>query len=204
LDDIARSPADWPAPGARRWRYHVRQAKERIVRVPIPVQPPTVAALLLVAAIGCAPGAARGSPTGERYFIDFRARSSKYIGHTYIVYGHADASGRVIELHHAGLVPEEDVWNGLFSPIRAAVRKYKDDMRLPPTVIYRRRLTAAEFRRVGRAVQFLRAKQRQWHVIFFNCNDFGIEIAEVLGLRRPPSLMPPRVWVSGLRALNEP
>ena len=43
----------------------------------------------------------------------------------------------VAEDHHAGLDPEEDVWNGVFSPIRAAIRKYKDDTRLPATVVYR-------------------------------------------------------------------
>ena len=143
------------------------------------------------------------SSSGEHYFIDFRARQSTYIGHTYIVYFRVDASGHVVEEHHDGLIPEEDVWNGLFSPIRATIRKYKDDTRLPVTDVYRRELTAAEFARVGRAVRMLKATQRQWHLIFYNCNDFAIEIAEALGLRRPPSLMPPGAWVGTMRALNE-
>jgi hypothetical protein len=95
------------------------------------------------------------------------------------------------------------VWEGIFSPIAATVRKYKDDSRLTPMAIYRRRLTAPEYRRVVRAVRFFHATERRWHVIVQNCNDFGIEIAEVLGLWRPPSLLPPSVWVAGLRALNE-
>ena len=85
----------------------------------------------------------------------------------------------------------------------ATIRKYKDDTRLPVTDTYRRELTAAEFARVGRAVRVLKATQRQWHLIFYNCNDFAIEIAEALGLRRPPSLMPPGAWVRTMRALNE-
>ena len=175
------------------------------VRVALPDRPFAVAAVvgvLAFAACGAAPGVERPQPR-EHYFIEFRARPSKYIGHTYIIYGRIDGSDRAVELHHAGLVPEEDVWNGLFSPIRAAIRKYKDDTRLPPTVIYRRPLTAAEFQRVARAVRFLQAKQHRWHAIFFNCNDFAIEIAEALGMVRPPSLMPPTVWVTGLRALNQ-
>jgi hypothetical protein len=64
-------------------------------------------------------------------------------------------------------------------------------------------LTAAEFNRVGRAVRLLKANERQWHLIFYNCNDFAIEIAEALGMRRPPSLLPPSVWVGSLRLLNE-
>ena len=59
--------------------------------------------------------------SGERYFIDFRARNSTHIGHTYLVYFRVDTSGHVAEEHHAGLVPEENVWNGVFSPIRAAI-----------------------------------------------------------------------------------
>lgn len=140
---------------------------------------------------------------GERYFIDFRARNSTYIGHTYLVYFRVDASGQVAEQHHAGLIPEEDVWNGVFSPIRAAIRKYKDDERMPATMLYRRELSAAEFDRVGRAVRMLKASEHRWHLIFYNCNDFAIEIAEALGLWRPPSLLPPSVWVGMLRALNE-
>jgi hypothetical protein len=156
--------------------------------------------LLMSAAIG---DALAQSATGERYFIDFRARRSSYIGHTYITYFRVGPDGRVSDEQHAGLIPEENVWNGVFSPIRAAIRKYKDDTRLPATVIYRRELSAAEFNRVGRAVRLLRANERQWHLIFYNCNDFAIEVAEALGLRRPPSLLPPSMWVGMLRAINE-
>jgi hypothetical protein len=139
---------------------------------------------------------------GERYFIDFRARNSTYIGHTYLVQFRIDASGNVVEQHYAGLIPEENVWNGVLSPIRASIRKYKDDARMPTTMLYRRELSAAEYERVGRAVRMLQANEHRWHLIFYNCNDFAIEIAEALGLRRPPSLLPPSVWVGMLRVLN--
>jgi len=168
----------------------------------------TTARALVIAAAGwlsiiAACDDALAQASADRYFIDFRARRSTYIGHTYIVYFRVDASGRIVEDHSDGLVPEEDVWNGLFSPIRATVREYKDDTRLPATVIYRRELSAAEFDRVSRVVRMLKASQRQWHLIFYNCNDFAIEVAEALGLWRPPSLMPPSVWVGTLRSLNE-
>jgi hypothetical protein len=55
-----------------------------------------------------------GLQSGERYFIDFRARNSTYIGHTYLMYFRVDASGHIAEQHHAGLVPEEDVRIGVF------------------------------------------------------------------------------------------
>jgi hypothetical protein len=171
------------------------------VRVAIAARVVVVAAAVWL--LTCADVLAQSAASsGERYFIDFRARRSAYIGHTYIIYFRIDGAGRLVEEHHAGLVPEENVWNGVFSPIRAAIRKYKDDTRMPPTVIYRRELSAAEYARVQRTVRMLRANDHRWHVIFYNCNDFAIEIAEALGMRRPPSLMPPSMWVGMLKAIN--
>ena len=143
-------------------------------------------------------------PHGSGYFIEFRARPSTYIGHTYIVYGRVNAEGQMVEMHLAGLIPETDAWKGLILPVQATVRRYIDDTRLTPTAIYRRQLTAAEYRRVVRTVDYLHATEHRWHAIFQNCNDFGIQIAEALGLWRPPSLLPPSAWVAGLRALNAP
>jgi hypothetical protein len=137
------------------------------------------------------------------YFIDFRARPSGYIGHTYIVYGRLDAGGRVAELHYAGLIPERNVLEGLFVPIEARVRHYKDDTKFLPTTIYRRRLNPVEYQRVAYAVRRMRATEHRWHAIFQNCNSFAIDIADVLRLGRPPSLLPPSVWVGMLRALND-
>ena len=137
------------------------------------------------------------------YFVDFRARPSSYIGHTYIVYGRLDADGRIAELHYAGLIPEHNVWEGLFIPIEATVRQYKDDTRLLPTAIYRRRLNPTEYQRLTRAVRYMQATEHRWHAVFQNCNSFAVDIADVLRLGRPPSLLPPSVWVGMLRALNE-
>jgi hypothetical protein len=156
----------------------------------------------LLALLTCGPLAA--APEGDRYFVDFRARRSSYIGHTYIVYFRVGADGRIIERHYAGHIPYEDGWKGLIAPIRGTVRKYKDDATIPPSAIYRRQVTAAEYRNVIRTVQVFRGSEREWHAVFLNCNDFGIEIAEALHLRRPPSLLPPTMWVHILKAINEP
>ena len=149
-------------------------------------------------------GAARAQPAAEGYFIDFRARPSTYIGHTFIVYGRLAAGGRALEAHYAGLIPEDNVLQGLFTPIRATVRRYKDDSTLTPTVIYRRSLTAAEYHRVTRTVRAMQASQHAWHAVFMNCNDFGSAIAEALGMWRPPTLLPPSAWVTILKKMNAP
>lgn len=160
--------------------------------------------LLLSLVLGVTCQAVTAATVGERYFVDFRARPSSYIGHTFVIYGRRDANGRVIELHYAGLIPERDVWHGIFAPIRATVRQYKDDTRLTPNAIYHRSLTEAEYRRMVRTIALMRSVEHEWHAVFFNCNDFGIQVAEAVGLRRPPSLLPPNAWVTLLRKMNEP
>ena len=141
--------------------------------------------------------------SGDRYFIEFRSRPSTYIGHTYIIYGRTDASRRILDVRYAGFIPEVDAMQALIVPVEGTVRKYKDDVLLKPDTIYGRPLTAAEYAAVVRAVRILKQSQRKWHPVFQNCNDFGIGIAEALGMRRPPSLMPPSAWVATLRMLNE-
>ncbi len=139
----------------------------------------------------------------DRYFIEFRSRPSTYIGHTYIVYGRTDASGRILDVRTAGFIPEVDALQALVFPVEGSVQKYKDDVLLKPDQIYGRPLTAAEYAAVARVVRIMKKTQRDWHPIFQNCNDFGIAVAEALGMRRPHSLMAPNVWVSTLRTLNQ-
>ena len=138
----------------------------------------------------------------ERHFIEFRARPSTYIGHTFIRYGYTDGAGRLVEANRVGLIPEEDAWKGLVFPVRGTIREYKDDRLLPSTVIYRRSITAAEYTRLVVTVRRMQAHEHLWHGFFFNCNDFAIAIAQLLHMRHLPSLTPPDVWVQALRALN--
>ena len=159
--------------------------------------------LLLLAIFASSRVAAQPAAGSERYFIEFRSRPSTYIGHTYIVYGRTDATGRILDVRYAGFIPGVDAWKGLIVPVAGSVQKYEDDVLLKPDTIYGRSLTAAEYAVVARAVRMAQKTQRQWHVIFQNCNDFAIVIAEALNMRRPPSLMPPSVWVATLRMLNE-
>ena len=169
--------------------------------------PSRVATLVAAVVAGCvlfssAESQAQVRAAGERHFIEFRARPSTYIGHTFIHYGRLDPSGRIIDSQRVGLIPEEDAWKGLVFPVRGTVREYKDDTRLPSLVIYRRHLTPAEYARVVAAVRHMQASEHLWHGVFFNCNDFAIAIAQVLGLNHAPSLMPPDAWVGSLGMLN--
>jgi hypothetical protein len=110
-----------------------------------PFRPSRVATLVAAVAAGCcaffgdesqAQVRAQSRAHGERHFIEFRARPSTYIGHTFIHYGRLDPSGRIVESKRLGLIPEDDAWKGLVFPVRGTVREYKDDTRLPSLVIY--------------------------------------------------------------------
>lgn len=137
------------------------------------------------------------------YFVEFRARPSGDIGHNFIVYGRLDGNGRKIERHYAGLIPDVSGWHGLIRPVGARVGASAEDIHTPPLARYRRMLSADEYALLRAKVRRMRATVHRWHAMFFNCNDFSIAIADTLGLRRPPNLIPPQAWVLGLRALNE-
>ena len=78
----------------------------------------------------------------------------------------------------------------------------KADFNEPSVVVYRRYLTQAEYQRVIEEVRHVRATRPTWHLVFSNCNDFVGAIAKSIGLLRPPSLLPPTIYVTLLRALN--
>jgi hypothetical protein len=142
-------------------------------------------------------GAVESPPAGYRYFVDFRAGLDSVTGHTYIVYGQFDGAGRVVAIQHADIFPEDEnigLVVGLFVPVRADVRVINGDSR--------RVLTEVQFKRMTAAVRRERRIDRRWNVLLFNCNDFAVKIAEVLGLRTPSTLLVPNMFVAGMRALN--
>src|SRR5262245_4263074 len=117
---------------------------------------PLVLALCLVL---CAPLPARAQDALRPGFIDFRARSSGMIGHTYIIYGRIDSSGRMVEVRHAGFYPRDEYHE---SPVLgvALVSGYvtlkPEDLRERPSIIYRRRLTAEQYALVHATVLYLK------------------------------------------------
>lgn len=143
--------------------------------------------------------------TGGQYFIEFRARHS-ILGHAYIVYGRLGAAGVPIELHYAGNQPADHDYGayiGAVVPVPGVIRSVPEDFKAEPTTVYHRRLSAVEYRHVTMAIARIRAREHAWHLLFYNCNDFTVEIAHSLGMVSPPfPWMPPDAMVTGLRLLN--
>jgi hypothetical protein len=145
--------------------------------------------------------------TDQQYFVDFRARPGILVGHSFIAYGHLNTRGQLLEIHYAGIYPKDEragLIIGSVIPVRASVRAVDGDFEYAASIIYRWKLTAAEFVRLKSVVRRERATEHYWHILFFNCNDFPIKIAKSIGLRTPPSLLLPKAFVAGLRALNGP
>ena len=139
------------------------------------------------------------------HFVDFRSRPGALWGHTFIVYGRVDERGRLLELHRAGLYPDDGragLILGTFVPVPATVQAVPDDVSITPNAIYRRQLSARDYTRLKAAVRQMRANERAWHMLMFNCNDFGIAVAQHLGLATPPNLLVPNAWVRALKAMN--
>lgn len=143
----------------------------------------------------------------KRHFIEFRSRRGYLFGHTYIVYGSLGPHGKRREIHYAGIYPIDEQPGLLFGsvvPVRASVRGVEDDRTQRPENFYRVPLTAGQYRHVRRTVRRLRTTERQWHLLFMNCNDFAIKVAREIGLRTPASLLLPKLFVANLYSLNKP
>ena len=153
-----------------------------------------------------APASALAQSGGAVHFIDFRSRPGALWGHTYILYGRVDASGRPAELHRGGLYPDDGhagLILGTFVPVRAAVRAIPDDYAETPNAIYRRRLSPTQYMRLKATVARIRATDRDWHMLTHNCNNFADAVARSLGLYTPPNILLPNAWVRALKAMNE-
>lgn len=144
-------------------------------------------------------------PTGAQYFIDFRSRAGYVFGHTYIAYGRLNNQGQPVEVRYAGIYPLDNRRGLVFGsviPVAASVRGLEEDRNAAPTNVYRRRITATQYARLSAAVRRVGATEHPWHLLFYNCNNFAIEVVQWLGLRAPSALLLPRAFIDELRDLN--
>ncbi len=195
----ATDSADLSPPTARR---KARHAVGRRCRALI------LACTVLAAACALAAPPAGAAPRAtDGYFVEFRSRPGYLFGHTYIVYGRLDARGRTYDTHLAGIYPtdgEAGLIMGSLVPVQASVRGVGDDFRERPTNIYRKRLTPAQYAQLLRVVGALKRSEREWDLLFKNCNDFAIAVAKGMDMTTPPSWLLPYYFVGGLRVLNGP
>ncbi len=160
--------------------------------------------LALTSFVGAAPLHA-GVPAASYHFVDFRARSTGYVGHTYVVYGTIDDRGRIVTARAAGFYPRGALSESVFStvlPMPSFVGLERSDRSDPPSAVFRLRLGASSYRRLVTTVERLRRRQPPWHLFFFNCNAFTASVARSIGLRVPSTLELPTDFISGLHSIN--
>jgi len=161
--------------------------------------------LLALLAVGAARADHKPPPGRAGYFVDFRSRPAYLFGHSFIVYGRLDERGKPVETHRAGIYPidgQAGLIMGSVWPVRASVRGVDEDYKERASNSYRRRLSAAQYAKLLRVVGGLKRSEREWNLLFKNCNDFAIEVAKGMDMTTPPSWLPPYYFVDGLRLLN--
>jgi hypothetical protein len=139
------------------------------------------------------------------YYVEFHSRPSIITGHTYIVYGEQDATGKQRTHTVTGFVPLGGIV-GLLGGIVAApghIEKSYLDERLPDVNVYRVNLTPEKYEKLAKFVDGQVGKTQIWNMFVNNCNDFAADAAEVVGLKVPSNrFLPPPIFVHNLSDLN--
>lgn len=154
-----------------------------------------------------ASASASGHKYAKRYFIEFRARTAQSYGHAYSVYGRLDAQGKIVEGHVAGLHPATESvvpWMvGHLVPVPSETGASDGDREDEYiSARYRIELSEPEYRKVVASIKELQASSPLWHAVFYNCNAFIADIARSMGLKTPPHVLYPELFVNNLRAMN--
>lgn len=144
----------------------------------------------------------------SNYFIEFRSRYALSYGHTYVAFGRADRSGRMINPEVAGLHPKSNspvpYVIGHFVPVPAETGWSDGDLEEPyRSASWRVMLSQAEYNKVVRKIRQLQASSHFWQAAVYNCNAFTGEVARSMGFSVPPAQLRPQEFVTRLREMNE-
>jgi hypothetical protein len=153
-----------------------------------------------------ASGAAPLNIAATPYYVEFHARPSVISGHTYIVYGALDETGKARDHTLVGFFPEGNVFGLLGGMIAVPGRIDKNtlDEILPDMNAYRRNLTAAQYQALTAFVEREKGKTKIWNMFLNNCNDFAADAAQVIGLKVPSNrFLPSALFIMNLSNMNE-
>lgn len=140
------------------------------------------------------------------YFVEFRAAEIGVYGHSYVAFGRLNANGRPVSAQYADFHPVSGNLGmavGHFLPVPSAMTPDKTTFALPLTTVFRRRIGAADYRRLIAAIAAERARARPWNAIVYNCNDFVADIARAVGLHAPSTMLFANAFVSLLKDMND-
>jgi hypothetical protein len=136
------------------------------------------------------------------YFIEFRSRTARSYGHTYVVHGKVSGRAHVLGLH--AIDPGSSTFiRAHFAPVpgEASASIGDGDERFV-TARYRIEMSGIQYRRIAAYIGQLKAAKHSWQLTGYNCNAFAGDIARFMGMRTPSPLELPRSYISHLRAMN--
>lgn len=145
-------------------------------------------------------------PAG-RYYVNFYSRWLSVYGHTYVVYGRLDNSGKPLDRHFAALYPRGG-YLGLTAGslplmVPATTLPLEDDRTFGTIAVYHREINAAQYEKIETFVYEARSRANVWNLYTLNCNYFAGQVAEAIGLRAPPlSAQITPMYVKELELLN--
>jgi hypothetical protein len=151
--------------------------------------------------------AARVGNKSGGHFIEFRSRYALTYGHTYVIFGRADAKGNMIEREVAGLAPaSEDAAPyviGHFVPVPATTGETDGDLEEQyRSASWRVMLSDAEYSDTVAYIRKLQARSHLWEASVYNCNAFVGDIARHMGYKTPGIWLRPQQFITNLREMN--
>jgi len=152
-------------------------------------------------------------PQGS-YYVEFRSRwLPEYgpfilMGHTYVLYGHLDATGNPLDQHFVALYPYGSTL-GLIAGtlpivVPATTVPVWGDREFPTLAVYRVPIDATQYAKIENFVHQRRSHLNWFNVYTENCNFLASQIALLIGLKVPLfTAQPAELYVAELRMLND-
>lgn len=142
------------------------------------------------------------------FVVEFRARTGPdIIGHTFIAYGRVAEDHSIADEKTAGLYPKDNIGGFVFgiTGTESTMTPVALDEMIPPSIVYRHRLSAEQYARLLAAIEEARADPPDWSWAGYNCNSFVADMARVVGLKVPTGYtwLAPMLLVSELKHLND-
>jgi hypothetical protein len=140
------------------------------------------------------------------YFVEFRAADIGVYGHSYIVYGRLNRSGRPRDVHYADFHPEggfSGLALGHVLPVTGSFEPEQETLTLPLSAVYRRNLTAAQYAHLLAAIAVAKEAHHLWSAEFYNCIHFIVDMAHAVDLKAPPVMLLSAPTVKLIRTMNE-
>lgn len=147
------------------------------------------------------------SQAKQQYFIEFRSRYAYTYGHSFVIFGRLDRTGKMIDPQVAGLAPKSNdptiYMLGHVTPVPASTGWTDGDLEDKyMSANWRVMLSETEYRKVVAKIRKLQASSPLWHAVLYNCNAFVADIARFMGYKTPGIWLKPQQFITKLRQMN--